>query len=368
MEDSEYEFYSLPTTSFHTLVRLYKSHTGKEFVPTAPSWPAELEEEEHIEGGKEVTEGTTIDTDEPAEDPDLDATNSGGVNNSTGTGVTAATKSGGTKTGPQRRVVPLPAPLKTATAAEALAKKTAAEALAKKNAARASRNTAIAKQTAAQLAAEEEEAQRKAEEEAEDAEQDDDDGDYEDGQQDEDDDDEDDDEQLAPAAKKKRTNSGPKTVASKTGDNTSTPKSSRKRATTEQSFDIETTQLLKGLQEQFAAIDLLATQHVVRPIKDIEGLADYVARGAHCAVCVNNNVARPSRPSSVCVGCSCVINHTAFLVCAEHATKHAFDKAKEVIFKHTHQEIRRVELRKKIVAGAAAASSKKIGIIILKVV
>ena len=329
LEDSEYEFYSLPTTSFHTLVRLYKSHTGKEFVPTAPSWPAELEEEEHIEGGKEVTEGTTIDTDEPAEDPDLDATNSGGVNNSTGTGVTAATKSGGTKTGPQRRVVPLPAPLKTATAAEALAKKTAAEALAKKNAAIASRNAAIAKQTAAQLAAEEDEAQRKAEEEAEDAEQDDDDDDYDDDQQDDDDDDGDfDDEELAPAAKKKRTNSGPKTVASKTGDNTSTPKSSRKRATTEQSFDIETTQLLRGLQEQLAAIDLLATQHIIRPIKAIKGLAEEVNRGAQCVLCTINNVARPARPSSVCVGCSCVINHTPFLVCSEHATKHAFDKAK----------------------------------------
>ena len=66
----------------------------------------------------------------------------------------------------------------------------------------------------------------------------------------------------------------------------------------------------------------------------------------------------PARPSSVCVGCSCLINKTPFLVCSEHATKHAFDKAKEVIFKHTHQEIRKSEIKKKILAGAAAASSK----------
>ena len=63
LEDSEYEFYSKPTTSFtNVLVRLYKSHTGIDFVPTAPSWPAELEEEADNEGGKELTEGTTIDT------------------------------------------------------------------------------------------------------------------------------------------------------------------------------------------------------------------------------------------------------------------------------------------------------------------
>ena len=350
LSERQYNYFSLSSTPFFALYSLYNAHTGNEFVPTAPSWPAELEEEVNTEGGKEVTEGTTIDTDE-AVDPDLDATNSGSgvvndkvnpnLDSTKSGGIINLTKSGGTETTtntgsapstikPGAKKVgkkqPLPVPL---TAAEALAKKTAAEALAKKNAAIASRNAAIAKQTAAQLAAEEDEAQRKAEEEAEDAEQDDDDDDYDDDQQDDDDDDGDfDDEELAPAAKKKRTNPGTKAPASKSGVSTSTPKSSRKRATTEQSFDIETTQLLRGLQEQLAAIDLLATQHIIRPIKAIKGLAEEVNRGAQCVLCTINNVARPARPSSVCVGCSCVINHTPFLVCSEHATKHAFDKAK----------------------------------------